>query len=94
MARNFAEGLRGGPASHWGHRAAFNYALQEKMPEVEHPILVINLDDDLTEHTKRAAPLLRNGRIHTIEGYGHAWFDVIPEEAGRILREFLDPPGS
>lgn len=94
MARNFAEGLRGGPASHWGHRAAFNYALQEKMPEVEHPILVINLDDDLTEHTKRAAPLLRNGRIHAIEGYGHAWFDVIPEEAGRILREFLDPPGS
>ena len=94
MARNFAEGLRGGPASHWGHRAAFNYPLQEKMPEVEHPILVINLDDDLTEHTKRAAPLLRNGRIHTIEGYGHAWFDVIPEEAGRILREFLDPPGS
>lgn len=94
MARNFAEGLRGGPASHWGHRAAFNYALQEKMPEVEHPILVINLDDDLTEHTKRAAPLRRNGRIHAIEGYGHAWFDVIPEEAGRILREFLDPPGS
>lgn len=94
MARNFAEGLRGGPVSHWGHRAAFNYPLQEKLPEVEHPILVINLDDDLREHTKRAAPLLRNGRIHTIEGYGHAWFDVIPEESGRILREFLDPPGS
>lgn len=91
MARNFAEGLRGGPVSHWGHRAAFNYPLHEKMPEVEHPILVINLDDDLTEHTKRAAPLLRNGRIHTIKGYGHAWFDVIPDEAGRILREFLDP---
>ena len=92
MARAFAEGLRGGPVSHWGHRAAFNYPLHEKMPEVEHPILVINLDDDLTEHTKRAAPLLRNGRIHTIEGYGHAWFDVIPEESGRILRDFLDAP--
>ncbi len=91
MARNFAEGLRGGPASHWGHRAAFNYPLPEKLPDVEHPILVINLDDDLTGHTKRAQPLLRNGRIHTIQKYGHAWFDVIPEEAERILREFLDP---
>lgn len=94
MAGAFAEGLRGGPASHWGHRAAFNYPLHQKMPEVEHPILVINLDDDLTEHTKRAAPLLRNGRIHTIERYGHAWFDIIPEESARILRDFLDPAGA
>ncbi|HJN04736.1 MAG TPA: alpha/beta hydrolase [Alphaproteobacteria bacterium] len=88
--RNFAEGLRGGPMSHWGHRAAFNYPLAKKMAEVENEILVINLDDDLREQTKQAEGILRNGRIHTIEKYGHGWFDIIPDEAARILREFLD----
>ena len=89
-ARNFAEGLRGGPMSWWGHRAAFNYPLGEKMPGVTQPILLINPDDDLVNETPRALTLAPDIRMHALDGIGHAWFDIVPDEMGRILRGFLD----
>jgi len=90
LARNYAEGLRGGPMSWWGHRAAFNYLLAEKIPDVTQPILLINPDDDLVKETPRALPLAPNIRMHGLDGLGHAWFDIIPDEMGRIFRGFLD----
>jgi pimeloyl-ACP methyl ester carboxylesterase len=90
LLRNYAEGLRGGPISHWGHRAAFNYPMLKRMGEIDQEMLIINLDDDLTEQTKRAEGNFKNGRIHTIKTYGHAWFDVITDDAAQILRDFLD----
>ncbi len=90
MARNFAEGLRGGPVSWWGHRAAFNYPLGKKIADVTQPILLINPDDDLVNETPRALPLAPDIRMHALDGVGHAWFDVVPDEMGRVLRGFLD----
>jgi pimeloyl-ACP methyl ester carboxylesterase len=90
LARNFAEGLRGGPMSWWGHRAAFNYPLAERLTEIAQPILLINPDDDLVEETPRALPLAADIRMHKLDGLGHAWFDIVPGEMGRIFRAFLD----
>ena len=90
MAGKFSEELRGGPMSHWGHRAFLNYPLGTKMAEVSQRLLVINLDDDLTEETKRSEGLIRNGRMLTTDMYGHPWFDYFPDEAAQILRGFLD----
>ena len=90
LDRNFAESLRGGPVSWWGHRAAFNYPFGERLPSVTQPILVINPDDDLAEQTPRAGPLMQNGRIHNIEDMGHGFLDIMTPEIGSLLRAFLD----
>ena len=90
LDRNFADGLRGGPVSWWGHRAAFNYPLGERLPNVRQPILVINPDDDLAEQTPRAKPLMQNGRIHDLQGMGHGFIDVMTPQIGTLLRGFLD----
>ncbi len=92
LARNFAEGLRGGPATHWGHRAAFNYDLAAALPKVTQPILVINPNDDLVVQTPRGLPLLQNGRMHEIKDRGHGFIDTMTAEFGAILRNFLDAP--
>jgi len=89
IERNFAEGLRGGPLAHWGHRAAFNYDLRVHLPKVTQPILVINPNDDLVQQTLRGMPLIRSGRKVDLPDHSHGFMDTIPQEFGRILREFL-----
>ena len=90
MASKFVEALRGGPMSHWGHRAFLNYPLRAKMAEVQQRLLVVNLDDDLTEVTRRAEAYIRNGRMLTTDMHGHPWFDYFPGEAAEILRGFFN----
>ena len=90
LARNFAEGLRGGPIAHWGHRAAFNYDLRETLPKVTQPILVINPNDDLVEQTPRGLPLMKNGRMVEIKDRGHGFIDTMTAEVAATLRNFLD----
>lgn len=90
VARNFAEGGRGGPLSWWGHRAAFEYPLTAKLPRVAQPVLVLNPDDDLAEQTPRAEALLRSGQVRHLPGYSHGMLDIHTVEIGRILRNFLD----
>ncbi len=89
-ARNNAQGMRGGPVSEWGHQAAFNYPLAEHLPEIDKPILVLNSDDDLVEHTRRAPPLMKNGRVHELPHLGHGMLDFATEEIAGLMKEFLD----
>jgi pimeloyl-ACP methyl ester carboxylesterase len=90
LERQFADGLRGGPASHWGHRAAFNYDLRVHLPKVTQPILVINPNDDLALQSPRGLPLMQNGRRHDLPDHAHGFMDMIAPEFGRVLRGFLD----
>jgi pimeloyl-ACP methyl ester carboxylesterase len=78
--------------SAWGFRAAFAYDLSKTLPRVDQPILVLNPEDDLWEQTPRARPLLRNGRIHDLPGWGHGHLDAHTEEMAAIARAFLDSP--
>ena len=87
---NFAEQLRGGQTAWWGHRAAFNYPREDVLPKLSLPILILNPEDDLFEYTKRAAPLLQNGRVHNLPGWSHGFLDIHTTEAAKILRNFLD----
>ena len=90
LARNYAEGLRGGPIAHWGHRAAFNYDLRETLPKVSQPILVINPNDDLVEQTPRGLPLMQNGRMVEIKDRGHGFIDTMTDDFAATLRAFFD----
>ena len=58
--------------------------------ELAVPGTVTLTDDDLVEETPRALPLAADIRMHKLDGLGHAWFDIVPGEMGRIFRAFLD----
>jgi pimeloyl-ACP methyl ester carboxylesterase len=86
----FLDGQRNPDWSPWGHRAAFNYNIAEALQESEHPILILNPEDDLWTYTPRAAPLLKNGRIHDLPGWTHGFLDAETAKVGAIVRGFLD----
>ncbi len=87
---HYAEHLRGGKNSWWGHRAAFNYKLQDTLPRLGQPILVLNTEDDLHEHSLRAATLMQNGRIRELPGWSHGFLDIHTQEVDALVRAFLD----
>ena len=80
----------GGPAAHWGHRAAFNYDLRVHLPKVTQPILLINPNDDLRVQSRRGLALMRNGRLHDIPQHAHGFMELMTEEFAAVLRRFLD----
>lgn len=92
IQRELSESLRAGEKYEWGHAAAFNYPFGKALREVSQPILVLNTEDDLVEQTRRAAPLMQNGRILELpkEKFGHGMLDLHPDEIAQIARDFLD----
>ncbi|MXW44739.1 MAG: alpha/beta hydrolase [Gammaproteobacteria bacterium] len=89
-AAMFTESLRGGDKYWWGHRAAFNYPLWERMPTLKVPLLVLNPEDDLWKQSLRAPELIRNGGMVNLPGWGHGFLDAYTPIAGAMLREFFD----
>lgn len=92
IMRYLPDHLRGGERRHWGHRAAFDYGYPEHLPRATQPILVLNNADDLQACTRRAAPLLANGRILERPDWGHGFLDSRAAEFAAIVREFCDLP--
>lgn len=93
IADAFPERLLGRANAWWGHRAAFDHAPDMRLGEIEHPILVINPGDDLTDYTRRAGVLLRNGSIVERPAWGHGFLDAHTAEAAALARAFLDADG-
>ena len=89
LARNFAEGLRGGPFAPWGHRAAFDYDLAAALPKVTQPVLIVNPADDLALQTPRGLALLRDARLLELPAHAHGFIDLITHDFAGSLREFL-----
>lgn len=89
MAISFAEGLRGGEAYEWGHRAAFayNHTFIERISQLNHPIVILNPADLLFEFTKRASPLLNNGRVLDLPNWGASVLYTHPRDVYRVLAE-------
>lgn len=83
------ERLRHFRTGNWGFRAAFAYDLTATLPKIDHPILILNPEDDLWEQTPRAKPFLKNGRIHDLPGWTHGHLDAHTEEMAKIVRAFL-----
>lgn len=94
VAVQFADAIRRPDISWWGHAAAFDFPMAEKITQVSQPILVLNPNDDLVEHTRRAEGLMQNGRIHELPDWGHGFLDIHTAEACTLLRAFLDRPTS
>jgi pimeloyl-ACP methyl ester carboxylesterase len=89
-AEEFPDSVRNPQISWWGHSAAFAFPMARQLAQVTQPILVLNPDDDLHQHTLRAETLLQQGRIQHLPGWGHGFLDVHTDEARRIVAGFLD----
>jgi len=94
LARVFPARVRNPHIMHWGHRAAYGYSLQEMLPEVDKPILVLNPEDDLWDRTPLIRPYLRHSasRIQDLPGWNHGFLDVKTVETAELLKAFLDGP--
>jgi pimeloyl-ACP methyl ester carboxylesterase len=90
----FPEGLLGRRNGWWGHHAAFAYAADIRLPEIEHPILVLNPGDDLQEESRRASALMQRGQIVELPMWGHGFLDGFTEDALTLVTSFLDAPDS
>jgi len=90
VAEQFADAIRRPDISWWGHAAAFDYPMAEKIAQVTQPILVLNPNDDLVEHSRRADGLMQNGLIHELPDWGHGFLDIHTAEACALIRAFLD----
>jgi pimeloyl-ACP methyl ester carboxylesterase len=93
VQREFAETLRGGENSWWGHHAAFHYHHADHLPKVEQPVLVLCPNDDLVEPTRRAKDYLKNGRFLELPDKGHGMLTLHTQEIAAIVRDFLDDGG-
>lgn len=93
VATQFPDALRRPAISWWGHNAAFNYPLADKLPNVRQPILVLNPEDDLYVQTQRAKDLINEGGLKALPGWGHGFLDIHTQEAAKIVRGFLSAEG-
>ena len=90
-AESFAENLRAGERSGWGHRAAFNYAptYNEAVTQQQDKLIVLNPKDDLWDVTQRARARIPQARFHDLPEWGHGFLDVHTQAAVRVLEEYL-----
>jgi pimeloyl-ACP methyl ester carboxylesterase len=93
VATQFPDTLRRPAISWWGHNAAFNYPLADKLSKVRQPILVLNPQDDLHAQTQRAGDLINEGGIKELPGWGHGFLDIHTQEAANMVRGFLSAEG-
>ena len=83
------DSFRNPDVSHWGHRAALNYPLTEKMRALPQKTLVINPEDDLWAYTGRAADLLKNVKVQAYPGWTHGFLDTKASEVSVLIETFL-----
>ena len=89
-ARIFLARLSGGERHWWGHHAAFRYDAASALEALTVPITVLNLDDDLTVQTRRAAAHLRTGRVLEAPHWTHGFMDTDTAGAARMVASLLD----
>jgi len=93
-ARSFLQTVMGGEEYEWGHKAAFDYGnpFEDDLRSLTQPITILNPADDLQVATRRAVPLLRNGRVIECPQWSYGMLDAFAPELGQIIRESVDQP--
>lgn len=91
-ADSMAENLRGGDKYEWGHVAAFNHAKQyaEGVAKLPQPFFVMNVNDDLYQHSRRVDGLLNNGIRKDFPDWGTGFLDVFKTQAAYEILRFFD----
>ncbi|WP_166424539.1 alpha/beta fold hydrolase [Paraglaciecola sp. 20A4] len=91
-ADSMAENLRFGDAYEWGHMAAFQHAKRyiENIKQLSQPLFVMNLNDDMHEHSKRVDEYLQNGLRKDYMHWGAGFLDAYPVDVANEIIFFLE----
>jgi pimeloyl-ACP methyl ester carboxylesterase len=89
-ARFFISRLSARADHWWGHRAAFAYDVAAAAREVDVPVLVLNLDDDLREHTPRVMQHLRTAELVDCPQWSHGLLDSHAADVAQLVTTHLD----
>lgn len=92
MDRSMYMNMMGGEAYERGHAAAFAWdkPYEDALAELPHRITILNPADDLTECTRRATPLLRNGEVIECPQWGYGFMDAFPQDVANLVLAKLD----
>ena len=92
MDRSMFMNMMGGEAYEWGHVAAFAWGkpFDDALTRLPHRITVLNPVDDLTECSRRAIPLLRNGEVIECPQWGYGFMDAFPKDTADLVLGKLD----
>lgn len=88
--RDFAELQRHGRVSPWGHAAAHAYRLEDALPRLTQPVVVLCTDDAIGVMSRRALPYLRNGRLVELPYPGQGLLELHTAEVIAVLRQCFD----
>lgn len=91
-AQSFAENLRAGERYEDGHYAAFNFSERyvELIQTLQQSLLVMNLGDDLEQHTKRVTDYIQHGQLVEYPQWGHGFLDANSQDVASVITDFLD----
>jgi pimeloyl-ACP methyl ester carboxylesterase len=92
LARSFMQNLMGGEKYEWGHAAAFanGAEFEAALAALPHHIFILNPTDQLSQATRRAASLLRNGRVIELPEWRHGFLDLHARAAADLVFGLLD----
>ena len=88
--RMFLAKLAAGRTAWWGARAVMRHDLATRLRDNEHPLLVVNANDDLFRVTPRARALRNDADFVEFPEYGFGIFEVIPAELAALARKHFD----
>ncbi len=88
--RMFLAKLAAGRTAWWGARAVMRHDLESRLRDDEHPLLIINANDDLFDVTPRARALRDDADFVEFTDYGFGIFEVIPAELAALARKHFD----
>lgn len=92
MDRSMFMNMMGGEAYEWGHIAAFAWGapFDDALTKLPHRITLLNPVDDLTECTRRAVPMMRNGELIECPQWGYGLMDAFPKDTADLVLSKLD----
>lgn len=92
LDRSIYMNMMGGEAYEWGHVAAFAWGrpFEDALAQLPHRITLLNPSDDLSECTRRATPILRNGKVIECPQWGYGFMDVFPDQVADLVLGELD----
>lgn len=92
LDRSMHMNMMGGEAYEWGHVAAFAWGApyEHALKQLPHRITILNPADDLTECTRRATAIMRNGEVIECPDWGYGFMDAFPEQVADLVLNKLD----
>jgi pimeloyl-ACP methyl ester carboxylesterase len=87
---NFTEELRAGDKAWFGFHSMFSYPAEERLPKVNQPTLVLNVEGSLKEATRQAAELMPAANYSESTSMSRGIFELHAAKLAGYVNAFLE----